>query len=61
MGADQRSQWLYFFKEIVFFQADFVVKVKLSVGAVPLKREMLVKFALKVHGCCPAVYASVSG
>lgn len=44
-----------------FFQANFVVKVKLSVGAVPLKREMLVKFALKVHECCPAVYASVSG
>ena len=43
------------------FQANFVLKVKLSVGAVPLKREMLVKFALKVHGCCPAVYASVSG
>ncbi|TWW58896.1 hypothetical protein D4764_06G0004260 [Takifugu flavidus] len=26
-------------------------------GAVPLKRELLVKFALKVHRCCPAVYA----
>uniref|UniRef100_H3CS68 Zgc:112980 n=1 Tax=Tetraodon nigroviridis TaxID=99883 RepID=H3CS68_TETNG len=27
-------------------------------GAVPLKREALVKFVLKVHECCPAVYAS---
>ncbi|XP_011611111.2 uncharacterized protein isoform X2 [Takifugu rubripes] len=26
-------------------------------GAVPLKRELLVKFSLKVHRCCPAVYA----
>lgn len=48
----------------VFFKnpnADFVLKVKLSAGAVPLKRDLLVKFALKVHRCCPAVYADVGG
>lgn len=48
----------------VFFlnpNADFMLKVKLSAGAVPLKRELLVKFALKVHRCCPAVYADVGG
>lgn len=41
--------------------ADFILKVELSAGAVPLKRELLVKFALKVHRCCPAVYADVGG
>lgn len=29
-------------------------------GAVPLKREALVKFAISVQRCCPAVFNDVS-